>query len=145
MKVEVVIDDQLAGFTGTYELDLNDLSMDDYSTIKAVAGVRGAELFPSLAAVDTEVMMALAVIACGRAGKNLNIEVVKRTKFGSVLLMPVAEEGDDEIPPAQPGTESGGSSSESTTSSGRNGSADSGTPETDQLPIGDRGSGIAAA
>ncbi len=139
MKVNVVIDEQLPGFTGEYELDLNDLTHDDYYTIADISGVRGAELFPSLAAVDVKLMDALAIIACARSGKALNIELVKRTKFGSVLLSPVVEAGDEPLPPAQTGTESVGDSSENTQSSGGHTQQDSGTPETVQLPIGDRG------
>lgn len=101
MKLKLTISDQVPGFEGSYDLDLNDLVMDDYHLIKEMSGVRAAELFPALSAVDTDVLCALSVIAVGRAGKYLNPELLKKTTFGSVMAEPVSESGDVEIPPAQ--------------------------------------------
>ncbi len=145
MKLNIVIDgEQLPGYGGEYELDLDDLIHDEWYTIQDISGVRGGELYPSLAAVDVKLMDALAIIALARAGKTLNLEQIKRTRFGSVLMLPVVEEDDEPIPPAQTGTESGGDVNESSTPSGTPTPADSETPAAVQLPIGARGSSGAA-
>lgn len=102
MEIKIVLTD-LKPYDGEYPLEIETLTMNDLRTVKRLSGVRAGEIGDALGANDTDVILALAVVAADRAGKTLSEEKLWNAQFGSIKLIidEGAEEGADaEVPPA---------------------------------------------
>lgn len=93
-------------FDGVYELDYDgqSFSMWDLHMIKKIAGVRAAEFKEATDAGDTDVTVALAVIALRRAGKfekNRALEVADLLMESEAGKIRYHEEDDAEVPPPE--------------------------------------------
>lgn len=122
--------DGLPGLDGEYEFDDSRFTMRDFHTIKRLSGIRAGELMDAYLAGDTDLRLALAVIALERNGRVGLEDQLWNAELGAIRLE--LGDGDDEVPPADRAvggkTSSGGSS---TPVSDHQGSPPS--------PIGDRG------
>lgn len=101
---------------GTYELDESYFTNRELHTIKKVAGVRAGELADAFQAGDSDIVIALAVIAAARQGTTIPPDDLWDAKAGAIR----AEFG-EEVDAGPPDvTESGDASAsgESTTPSG---------------------------
>ena len=133
MPDKIVIKDVHPSYDGEYELD-DDFTNRELHTIKRLSGCRVGELTEALAASDTDVVLALAVIALQRQGKHIDEDVLWDSTAGNISLV-----GEAEIPPAEesPPTErdskpsSSGTDSTSTSESPVNGQSPTGTPPSD--------------
>jgi hypothetical protein len=77
-------------------------SYKDLSTIKRIAGVRGAEVSAALDAGDADVIIAIAVIVLERAGLTPDIEKLYALDAGAIVAKDDPAEG-DALPPAAAG------------------------------------------
>lgn len=108
------------GFDGVYPLDTKEepLTLRELHLIKKVSGVRSGELEEAGDAGDSDLMVALAVVAMRRAGKVRKEHALQV----SDLLMETAlgvirYREDDARPPDEKAKTNGSNESESTTSS----------------------------
>jgi hypothetical protein len=60
----------IAGFDGDYPCDIGSFTMRELQIIKRLAGVRAGELEEAFAAGDSDLILAIAVIAVRRNGKD---------------------------------------------------------------------------
>lgn len=121
----------LGALDGSYEFDDSRFTMGDFRTIKRIAGVRAGELGEALSAGDTDLMVAIAVIALERNGRVGAEEALWGADAGQITL---TLGGDDAGPP--PVTPDG-----SKPSSGGDSTASLVSPETTLKPTGDQPSG----
>lgn len=82
---------------GEYEFDGN-LKNRELHRIKKITGIRAGELVEALAAGDTDVLVALAVIVLERDGKSVDADDFWNAEVGSITY--VGEEETDG-PPAE--------------------------------------------
>lgn len=114
---------------GVYECDLlgmideasdEALTMEEARLVKKISGVRGGEIQDALAAADTDVVLAFALIVLDRNGKRATEQQLVKAKLGQIsfVLGPVGDsdgdgDGDPPTTPAslpstgQPGTAGG--------------------------------------
>lgn len=112
-------------YDGEYPIDFEALTMGDAHVLKRIAGVRLAELSDALGAGDADVVLAFAVIAMQRAGKDVDEAKLWKAPIDSISVE-IADRGD-----AVPLTEGqSGSSGESSVTPSEP------SPETDPSPIG---------
>lgn len=109
--MRVTIEEVHPGLDGEYPLDIDTLTNREYHEIKRVSGVRAGELNESLFAGDLDVVVALALIAMKRNGKdNPEAEAVLMDgEGGRVRLLPDG----DAVPPVLPLEQDSSVSSES--------------------------------
>lgn len=125
-------------YDGEYEMDLSYFTMRELHTIKKVAGVRAGELGEALEAGDSDVVVAIALIALQRAGKQVSEDIIWDAPAGKVTLVAgEEEEADEDDPPTPQAVEPNGSSGVSS----RPGSA---SPVSDQSPTGQQRSDTSA-
>jgi hypothetical protein len=94
-------------FDGEYELDLDGQPLDHYDAhvIKRIAGVRGGEMEDALRAGDTDMIVALAVVALLRAEKIKDSEIdgatkaVYRAPLGEIMLVGAVDSELSDVPP----------------------------------------------
>ena len=133
MPDKIVFKDVHPSYDGEYELD-DEFTNRELHTIKRLSGCRVGELAEALAASDTDVVMALAVIALQRHGKHVDEDVLWDSTAGNISIV-----GEDVLPPAEesPLTErdskpsSSGTDSTSTSESPVNGQSPTGAPPSD--------------
>lgn len=102
-------------YDGTYDFDSGYFTNREFHTIKRIAGVRAGELEDALAAADLDVMVAIAVIALQRHGKQVDEDVIWDAEGGASIVF-VGEEAEQEaVPPtvAPQNGSSGGASRDS--------------------------------
>lgn len=106
-----IVIDGVPLFDGAYELDdtASPFKMSDLTVIKNVSGVRAGELNEALEAGDSDVMVALAVIALIRAGA-VRFEQARKTAdilldapLGAITVL--ADETEPDPPTAPTGAE----------------------------------------
>lgn len=105
-------------FDGDHPLDIGKLSNRDLHTIKKLSGVRANELEEAFEAGDTDLILALAVIALEQNGHRMEkpaVDALWNAPIGKISLA-VPDEEEEEIPPASPPP----SGSESSFDGGRN-------------------------
>lgn len=99
-------------YDGEYPIDFETLTMGELHTLKRVAGVRVGEIGDALAAGDSDVVVAFALIAMQRAGKEVDEQAIWKATIDSISVE-IADRG-DAVPPAgaasEPPTSSGSSS-----------------------------------
>jgi hypothetical protein len=133
-------------FNGEYPVDLTDrpFTMREFHLIKKISGARAGELIDAMAAGDTDVIVALAVIALIRnqkIGKEQALpvsEALLESDIGSIVYL-----GDEEAEPVPPPSETGepGSSEPSSPTSNGSGDAPSATiPPSTGTPVSPTGS-----
>lgn len=113
-------------YDGEWDFDSSYFTNRELHTIKRVAGVRAGELSDALAAGDTDMIVALAVVALQRHGKHVDEDLLWDGHAGSILYEgePEDEEEGDALPPVTgpaATSETGGNE----TSSGGNGKSGS--------------------
>lgn len=118
----------IAPYDGEYELDSSYFTFRERHTIKRISGARGAEIVDALEAGDSDVVMALAVIAISRTGTQPDENMLWDGR-GTVRL----EMEDEPVPPDKAGTPDPGEQSES---SGDASKQSSDPTENDQSPTG---------
>lgn len=125
----------LGSLDGSYEFDDSRFTMGDFRTIKRIAGVRAGELGDALAAGDTDLIVAIAVIALERNGR-VGAEDMLWTADAGQLSLTLGGGDDADPPPVEPAG--------SKPSSGGDSTASLASPETSPEPIGDRPSGTSS-
>lgn len=109
---ERIVIDGIAPYDGTYDFDASYFTMRELHVIKRIAGVRAGELDDALAASDSDVIVAIAVIALTRAGVQVNEDAIWDAPAGTVLFVgDEAEVEGDAVPPPVALNGSGGGSS----------------------------------
>ena len=124
----------LGSLDGSYEFDDSRFTMGDFRTIKRIAGVRAGELTDALAAGDTDLMVAIAVIALERNGKHGAEDVLWTADVGQISL--TLGDGDASPPDVTPDG--------SKPSSGDGSTVSSGNPEATPKPTGGQPSGMSS-
>jgi len=119
-------------YDGEYDLDVSYFTNRELHTIKRVAGVRAGEIEEAFAAIDTDLVVALAVIALNRAGVAPDENLIWDAPSGTIVF--IADEPEDEAgeqsPPVQPiSPSSSGQSGVKPTSDESSGDASSTTSE----------------
>lgn len=122
---------------GDYPLELK-FNHRELHLIKKIAGVRGAELEEAFLAGDTDMVVALTLIALKRAGMNAPEDDIWEASTGAIVLDVEAEEEADAVPPAEV-TPSEPSSSVNVVGSGPGTNGGSDLPETTPSLSGIRG------
>jgi hypothetical protein len=86
---------------GEYDFNVGEFTHGDWHTIKKVSGVRAGEFMEALTAADTDVVVALAVIALEKAGKQTTVEYLWSAKGGQIRVDFSDEKPaeDDALPP----------------------------------------------
>lgn len=112
-------------YDGEWDLDVTYFTNRELSIVKRLAGVRAGELDEAFGAGDSDLIVAMAVIALKRAGKTVVEDAIWDAPSGQITF--VAGEVDADVPPAIPSPTpvSSGSGDEKPGSSG-NGSLDGG-------------------
>ena len=80
---------------GDYDFDPS-FKNRELNRIKKITGIRGGEIGEALAAGDTDLMVALAVLALERAGKMVDPEDFWNAEVGSIIYL-----GEDEASPPE--------------------------------------------
>lgn len=120
-------------FDGTFDLDLDARPLNHWDThvIKNIADVRGGQLSDALAEGDTDLIVALAVIALERAGKITKKEIMEardviyEAPLGKIALIDDAtEEAADAVPPPSEPAANG----DANATNGSSGASTNGTP-----------------
>lgn len=132
MQAKIIIEG-LRPHDGEYELDISRFTMRELHTIKRIAGIRAGEIADALKATDTDVVVALAVVALNRAGKDPDEDRLWDSQTGMIKL--VFEESDESPPEEEPAET--GSTSSSRTNGGESSSRTSGPQANDLSRIGD--------
>lgn len=117
----------IAGLDGDYEFDDSRFTMRDFHTIKRISGVRAGELTDAYLSGDTDLRLAIAVIALERNGRTGVEQDLWNAELGAIKLE--LGDGDDDSPPAD-------RAAGSTTSSGGSSTPDSDRPENPPSPTG---------
>jgi hypothetical protein len=91
----------VAPYDGEYEFDVSYFTMRELNIIKRTSGVRAGELEEALAASDSDLVVALAVIALERAGVKGAEDALWNAQAGQITLE-LDDEGDDVGPPDVP-------------------------------------------
>lgn len=127
--------DGIAAYDGEYELDVSYFTMRELHTVKRLSGVRVGELEDALAAGDSDVIVALAVIALQRAGRQVVEDLIWDAPMGGITYVGDPD-GADAVPPGltPSGSLASGSGSGGSSGSGSDGSSDS--PASDPSPTG---------
>lgn len=97
------------GFDGDYPIDIGAFTMRELHIIKDVAGVRAGELEEAFSAGDTDVILAVAVIAVRRNGGDFKAfqTVAWESEMGSLTFVADEEEtADPPIPTPLPNSSS---------------------------------------
>ena len=118
--------DGLGSLDGEYEFDDSRFTMRDFHTIKRIAGVRAGELADAYLAGDTDLRLALALIALERNGRPGVEDQLWEADLGAIRLE--LGDGDDTSPPSE--------AAGSKTSSGGSSTPDSAPPESPPSPTG---------
>lgn len=112
MNDKIVIEG-IPPYDGEHEIDFSYFTNRELNIIKRLAGVRSGELDEALAAGDNDLVVALAVIALRRNGKQVVEDVIWDAPTGRIDLVVAPREDDDaDVPPpsAPPSDESSGAS-----------------------------------
>lgn len=117
---------------GDYPLELK-FNHRELHLIKKIAGVRGAELEEAFLAGDTDMVVALTLIALKRDGKTVPEDDIWEAGTGAIVLDVEAEE-DDVVPPVEVTPSAESSSVADGSGPGTNGGSD--LPETIPSPSG---------
>lgn len=138
----------MLAYDGSYELDLDasPYTMRELHWIKQIAGVRLNEFESATVAGDSDVLIALVVIALVRAGKIPKEQVpetVERLYDAQAGQITVEADEDDAVPPdspspSEPESEPGSNANTTSSSETSNGIGDV-SPETLQLATGQQG------
>lgn len=143
-----VVNDRIPAFAGEYPIELGGWTMRELNIIKRISGYRGGELAEGFAAGDTDLLLAIAVIAVRR--NNRDWEVFEKIAWDTDADFLTFENGDEEEAADEPDplneTASSGNGSEPTALSGPR-SLDGGddSPATSPQATGDQRLGIGAA
>lgn len=124
-------------WSGEYPLDLSFFTNRELHMIKKETGIRAGELFGAFDAGDTDLLVALAMIAIRRAGKGSpDADVLWELPAGKITL-DVTDEDADAGPPAEVPDES--SESDRASSSGSSASGESSQEPSSQSDSGNPG------
>lgn len=97
MPDKIVVKD-LAPYDGEYPFE-GDFTMRELHTIKRISGIRAGELDEALNAGDTDILVAITVIAMERAGQKGIEDDIWNAKPGSITYVGEAEPEADVRPP----------------------------------------------
>ena len=117
MVAQIVIKDVAPAVDGSYDLPtLETLTHGDLRLIKRESGVRAGEIEEAFAAGDSDLLVALTLVALKRSGKEIPPELLWEAELGAIDV-----EVGDEVPPAltpdSNGSESGQPASSGASSS----------------------------
>jgi len=79
----------------------------EMGTIKRITGLRAGEIEDALMAVDTEVIVCIALIAAERAGEQVDIDRLEDLDFGAIRVE-VEDEGPTNAAPTDADESAGG-------------------------------------
>lgn len=112
--------DGIPPYDGEYDLDASYFTNRELHTIKTLSGIRAGELEEAFAASDSDLIVALCVIALQRAGITPIVDRIWDAPAGSMTLIGDDSEADEDPtagtpvePPSAPGS-SGAASTIST-------------------------------
>lgn len=131
-------------YNGVHPLDVTYFTNRELHIIKKVAGVRANELNDAFQAGDTDLIVALAVIALRRGGHQVEEDLIWDAPLGSVTF--VSEEETEQDPPEHPPSGSVGGENENAKklSSGGSSPQDGDHPANPPRPTGTLGSATGA-
>lgn len=92
------------GLDGSYDLELGRFTLGELHTIKKEAGVRAGEIEDAIRAGDTDLLVAFALIALKRAGREIAAERLWEADSGDIELD--LDDEDDEVESTPLGTDS---------------------------------------
>lgn len=93
----------IPAFNGDYPIDIRSFTMRELQIIKRMSGVRAGELAEAFEAGDTDVLLAIAVIAVRRNGKDWeSFERIAWESDLSAITFVGGEEAADEPTPLTP-------------------------------------------
>lgn len=90
------------GCDGRYDFDATTFTNRELHTIKRLSGIRAGELAQALAAGDSDMLVALAVLALQRSGRTFDEERLWDADMGSITYEAEDVE-EDALPPAVSG------------------------------------------
>lgn len=128
-ETKIVIDG-VDGLDGEYPIDLSYFTSRELHAIKKLTGLRVGELDDAMAAGDSDVLVAFAVLALQRNDKRVDEDALWDAPAGSVTIVV----GEDDTPPLE--SVQPASNGESPTSSGDASTSVSGLRENDPSPTG---------
>lgn len=85
------------GVDGSYELELGRFTLGELRIIKKEAGVRAGEIEDAMRAGDTDLLVAFALIALKRAGRDVASERLWEADSGGIEL-DLSDEAEGEEP-----------------------------------------------
>lgn len=118
----------IAGLDGTYDLDLGKFQNEELHTIKKITGVRAGELEDAIQAGDNDLMVAFAVIALRRAGRQVDASHLWKADVGAITVD--FGEAEEEVRPPTLPPEPGHESSDEGANGQSSSSKDSGNSST---------------
>lgn len=128
----------IPGHDGDYQIDASFFTNRELHKIKQLSGVRAGELQEALNAGDSDVIVAVAVIAMQRNGKAVNEDAIWDAPAGGIAFVG----GDAADPPAPAPSKL---PAEDSALSGPPSNSSSAPPESDPSPTGSRHSDTGAA
>jgi hypothetical protein len=101
MADKVVINDVHPNYDGEYDLDVSSFTMGELHEIKKLTGLRLGEFEEAAAAQDLDFIVALAIVALKRAGRQIVPKLIWDAEAGSIVYQSDDPEPEgDAVPPA---------------------------------------------
>lgn len=95
---QIVVTGVSPAVDGSYDLPtLEALTHGDLRLIKRESGVRAGEIEEAFAAGDSDLLVALTLVALKRSGKEIPAELLWESELGAIDV----RVGDEDVPPAQ--------------------------------------------
>lgn len=95
----------ISPYDGEYDFDIleliGSLTNRELHRVKLMSGIRAGELFDSLKAGDTDLIIALAVVELTRRGRRVDEDAFWDAPALGGVTLDIAEREDDEDPPAE--------------------------------------------
>lgn len=91
----------IPAFNGDYPVDISSFTMRELQIIKRMSGVRAGELSEAFSAGDTTLILAVAVIAVRRSGKNWEVfeQIAWESDLDCIAFVSEDEEAADKPDP----------------------------------------------
>lgn len=113
-------------YNGDHEIDLNYMTNRELHTVKKISGILPGDIEEAGRKGDTDLIVAIAVIALRRKGLVVDEDTLWDAQVGKILF--VNDEA-DALPPPQPTSGTGEKPTEPNASSGASGKSDGGSPQ----------------
>lgn len=92
MALIAVTIENVFGADGRYEIDAEYFTNRELHQIKQISGIRAGELGEAIDAGDSDLLVALAVVALARHGKTVPVDVLWDANAGRIAIEAVIDE-----------------------------------------------------